>query len=295
MNEITINWHIIHKCNYSCDYCFAKYEREIKKELHESKNDIEIILNKIYNYFSKEYVGYSIRLNIAGGEPLLSKNLGFIIQKSFEIGFKVSLITNAAKLTRKFIETNAKYISMFAISIDSLNELENSNIGRVSKKQVLKTSKIIQYVEDFRILNPQVKIKINSVVNRHNYKTYLGDFIDLIRPYKWKVFQALSMSDKVYCSDAQFNIFLNEHKSIKSRIYSESNDDMIGSYIMIDPYGRFYQNSEKHNYDYSLPILKTTIEEAFTSIKFDKEKYDNRYNTYLLKSNNIKGHENANK
>ena len=48
MNEITVNWHIIQKCNYKCYYCFAKYDNYDKKEVHNSKKEIEILLNKIY-------------------------------------------------------------------------------------------------------------------------------------------------------------------------------------------------------------------------------------------------------
>ena len=80
MNEITVNWHIIQKCNYKCNYCFAKYDNYDKKEVHNSKKEIEILLNKIYQAFSNKYKDYNIRLNIAGGEPTLSKNLYFIIQ-----------------------------------------------------------------------------------------------------------------------------------------------------------------------------------------------------------------------
>ena len=110
MNEITINWHIIQKCNYTCTYCFAKYEKYETKEIHQSKEKIEILLNNIYSYFNKKYDGYTIRLNLAGGEPSLSRNFDFIIKKAYKIGFKVSIITNSSKLTTKFIESNAKYI-----------------------------------------------------------------------------------------------------------------------------------------------------------------------------------------
>ena len=43
------------------------------------------------------------------------------------------------------------------------------------------------------------------------------------------------------------------HKNISSRIYKESKDDMTNSYIMLDPYGRFYQN-ENNSYTYSKSI-----------------------------------------
>ncbi len=125
-------------------------------------------------------------------------------------------------------------------------------------------------------LNKDIKIKINTVVNEYNYNDYLGNFIDLIKPYKWKILQALSLSEEVYCTDEQFNIFLNNHNGIKSKIYKESNNDMTDSYIMIDPYGRFYQNTTGI-YNYSESILDVVTKDAFNSIKFDIDKFNSRY------------------
>ncbi len=277
MNEITINWHILEKCNYSCSYCFAKYAKSDDKEIHNSKEKITLLLNKVYQYFITKYDGYSIRLNIAGGEPMLSKNLNFIIDTAFKIGFKISLITNASKVTSKFVELNAKYISMFAISIDSISDKSNLNIGRSSKTHTLSISKIFMYLEQLKLLNPNLKIKINTVVNQHNFADYLGDLIDLINPYKWKVLQALSLDkDKVFCSDEQFQEFLNNHQNITTTISKESNDDMKDSYIMLDPHGRFYQNTFGE-YIYSDSVLSTDVSDAFKSIQFDLEKFKGRY------------------
>lgn len=276
MKEITINWHIIQRCNFTCDYCFAKYDKEDKKELHYSKQDIDIVLNKLYLYFSNRYKDYSLRLNIAGGEPTLSKNLEYIIEMAYKLNFSVSLITNASKLTGKFIEKNSRLLSMLAISIDSSNVHTNKKIGRSSTKNELMNSSILKYVELFRLYNPNINIKINTVVNSNNHHEYMGSLIELIQPEKWKILQALSFSKTVYCTDNEFNIFLNKHKNVQSSIYKESNEDMVDSYIMIDPYGRFYQNT-KGSYIYSQTILTTSVAEAFNEIEFDLEKFMSRY------------------
>ena len=129
---------------------------------------------------------------------------------------------------------------MFAISLDSLNQKTNRDIGRVSKNKILSLSEITNNLELCKKINKDIKIKINTVINEYNYSEYLGDFIDLLKPYKWKVFQALSFTKIIYCTDKQFNIFLDNHKNIKSKIYHESNEDMRESYIMIDPYGGLF-------------------------------------------------------
>ena len=65
MKEITVNWHIIEKCNYKCDYCFAKYKKSLNKEVHNSKDESTLVLKKLYEFFSTKYDGYDVRLNIA--------------------------------------------------------------------------------------------------------------------------------------------------------------------------------------------------------------------------------------
>ena len=277
MNEITVNWHIIQKCNYKCYYCFAKYDNYDKKEVHNSKKEIEILLNKIYQAFSNKYKDYNIRLNIAGGEPTLSKNLYFIIQTAYKIGFNVSIITNASILTTRFISENAKYISMFAISIDSLNTNTNIKIGRIGNKNYLEIHQILKNISLLRKYNSSIKIKINTVVNNYNYAENIGDFINLANPDKWKIFQALSINNsKEYCLKEQFNTFINNHKSLNINIFSETNEEMIESYIMIDPHGRFYQNSGAI-YQYSKSILELESNEIINHVNFDLKKYKNRY------------------
>lgn len=275
MNTITINWHIIETCNYSCTFCFAKYKNSHLNELHKTEKHIDILLGKVYDYFKKEYD--HVRLNIAGGEPTLSKNLNYIIHKANRLGFEVSIITNGSKLTDDFIERSAKYISMFAISVDSINAYTNEKIGRISKEKTMEASELLSQIKNVRQINPNVKIKINTVVNKHNYHENLAVFIRKVDPYKWKVFQALSVNtNEIFCSDDEYMEFVQKHEKSIVSMSKESGDDMRESYIMIDPYGRFYQNSGQ-SYDYSETLMSASVSNAFNSIAFDRSKFDARY------------------
>jgi len=166
---------------------------------------------------------------------------------------------------------------MFAMSVDSLNDETNSNIGRIAKDKTLSTSELLLAIESIKKVNPEVKIKINTVVNKHNFNEYMGDFIATVKPYKWKVFQALSVgTEEEFCSQDEYETFLEKHKNSVGKINKESNDDMRESYIMIDPYGRFYQNGGRA-YEYSKSLLVSTVKDAFNAIHFDKTKYEARY------------------
>lgn len=76
-----------------------------------------------------------------------------------------------------------------------------------------------------------------------------------------------------------FYNFINRHTKFKKIIYSENNDEMTHSYLMIDPLGRFFQNNELlHGYDYSQSILQIGVETAVKQIKFNIHKFAKRAN-----------------
>lgn len=54
---------------------------------------------------------------------------------------------------------------------------------------------------------------------------------------------------------------------------------MLESYLMINPEGRFYQNS-KGSYTYSSSILEVGLESALSEIQFDQKKFLERKGMY---------------
>jgi radical S-adenosyl methionine domain-containing protein 2 len=55
---------------------------------------------------------------------------------------------------------------------------------------------------------------------------------------------------------------------------------MIESYIMIDPHGRFFQNSlNGSGYRYSEEILAVGAEAAFRQISWQADRFQSRYKT----------------
>ena len=100
--EIVVNWHITEACNYKCDYCFAKWDKNSKEILHSQYKTenllkqiqkIQYILNKI----SLKIQFNQIRLNLVGGETFLYKDaLKEIVKLSKKYNFKVSAITNGS-------------------------------------------------------------------------------------------------------------------------------------------------------------------------------------------------------
>ena len=77
------------------------------------------------------------------------------------------------------------------------------------------------------------------------------------------MFQILGIQDQntinlngLEISRENFNQFLKRHKYLNP--VAEDNESMIESYVMINPLGRFYQNSG-YTYTFSRPILEEAI------------------------------------
>jgi len=280
MSEIVINYHVTEKCNYICHHCFAKYDIHAK-EIHHDLDKVEKVLRSTHEFFKKDPLNERIRLNFAGGEPLILKSFKNIIKIAKNIGFEeLSLITNGSVLTKKFIDDNIKSFSMIGVSIDSFDVENNIKIGRSTNKKItLDVPDLIDKISYCRYLNKGIKIKINTVVNKVNHKELMGCEISKINPDKWKIFKVVPFNNIETITDKEFSIFIEEHKKYTSvPIYAEYSGDMEDSYIMIDPLGRFYQNSNKFDgYQYSQPIYKIGIENAFNQINFDKDKFKKRY------------------
>ncbi len=292
VKEIVINWHITEACNYNCQYCYSKWRNKCdRKELIHQPDKALMLLKKLYDFFKPENINNplrqkmvwkSVRLNFAGGETLLYKEKAQkLITQAKEIGFNVSLITNGSTLSTEFISALAPQLSILGVSLDSNNISTNNLIGRIDNKgNMLNTETLVDIVDTTRVINPDIKIKLNTVVNELNYQEDMNSIISKLHPDKWKVLQVLPiLTDKLSISGSKFQRFIRSHQNHKRIMSIEDNQGMQGSYIMVDPLGRFYQNDKSFNaeYFYSPPIIKAGVGHAFSEVDFSIEKFSNRY------------------
>lgn len=293
IEELTINWHVTEACNYKCQYCYAKWrDSPSDKELFNDSEKSEALLIKLYDYFNptnllnslqSDIKWSNVRLNLAGGEPfLLNSRLVRLVKKAREIGFNVSLITNGSRLTEQYIRELAPYVSCLGISVDSTNDKHNHLIGRFdSKGRVLNTVELSSYVKLARQLNPDIYIKLNTVVNQVNVHSDFSELLKCINPERWKVLRVLPViTDALKVEDAEFQTFVKRHHGFSSISCIEDNSDMTESYLMVDPFGRFFQNdflNAGEGYSYSQEILEVGAEEAFNQINFNTGSFTSRY------------------
>lgn len=289
-SELVINWHMTEACNYRCRYCYSKWHAGAGKELIHSPEGSAAMLAEIARHFSPDNprnqarLGMqwdSVRLSLAGGEPLLySREVAGVVALARSLGFKVSLITNGSRLTQPLMAELAPQLSVLGLSLDSAIASTNREIGRADKhEQVLSLSNLAAIVESGRRLNPDLRVKLNTVVNALNFTEDMSQPIRQLAPDKWKVLRMLpTITSDLAIADHEFAEFIGRHQQLGEIMAAEDNNDMVESYIMIDPHGRFFQNTQNANgYRYSEEILAVGAETAFRQICWQAEKFRSRY------------------
>ena len=291
--QLVINWHLTEACNYSCQYCYAAWNKATNpRELINDAGQTLELLTELYRFFEpnntsnslkSNFNWSSVRLNFAGGEPLLhAKKLPLIVKQARELGFEVSMISNGSYLNENLLNLLASELTWLGISIDSDSAVANQIIGRRDRhKRLLDFNALSESLIKARLNNPNLRLKLNTVINQANHEEDLSALIELFSPEKWKVLRMLPVvNKKLAINDEQFAQFVNRHEEFSQIMSVEDNQDMRESYLMVDPYGRFFQNSQLiagPGYTYSQPILTTGAQAAFSEMSFDHNLFDARY------------------
>lgn len=296
VDELVVNWHVTEGCNYRCKYCFAHWDGD-GREVIRDDSDARRLVGAIAAFFDrsntrnplrKRLQWRSIRLNLAGGEPLLHKKrvIG-ILEYARQIGLQTSLITNGSLLPDgQVLRRLAAALSILGISADAVLIERNEAIGRIdSKGNSVSLDDLVRRLRLAREYNLSLRVKLNTVVNARNFNEDLTALVHRIAPEKWKVLRVLPVGDqRLSISDEQYAAFLHTHESLMPCISAEDNTDMTESYLMIDPLGRFFQNQSTAGrfYLYSKPILDVGVQVALSSIPFSVERFVQRYSRQLI-------------
>lgn len=279
-----VNYHLWEPCNMRCKFCFATF-KDVKQAIlpkgHLPEEDAIRVVEELAR------LGFK-KITFAGGEPTLCNWLSRLIQTAKSYGLTTMIVTNGTGLSDDFLTKNRAYLDWIALSVDSVNKVTNEDSGRaiVGKKALS--------LDDYKNIVDKIKaygygLKINTVVHAKNHEEDLTEFLQYANPIRWKVFQVLPIVgqndgkvDEFILTKKQFDNFNSRHEHLQHegiKIVIENNDAMKGSYAMVDPAGRFYDNAKgKHNY--SKPILSVGAEIAIQQVDYSTEKFKNRGGEY---------------
>jgi radical S-adenosyl methionine domain-containing protein 2 len=266
-----------------CKFCFATF-KDVKHSIlpkgHLPKEQaLEVVLQLADIGFEK--------ITFAGGEPTLCSWLPDLIATAKDAGLTTMIVSNGSKLSDEFLAANKSKLDWIAVSIDSLNADTNIATGRaISGKTALQLDYYTSLVD--RIKKHGYGLKINTVISSKNYNESMSEFIRYAKPSRWKLFQVLPIVGQndiniqdFKISNDEFQTFIDNHSNLQdiTAIIPESNTQMKGSYAMVDPAGRFYDNATgTHNY--SRPILEIGSRLAIQQVNYDFSKFVSRGGIY---------------
>ena len=278
----TVNFHLIRPCNMRCGYCFATFlDLPLGRSRYLSYARTSELVALIASH------GFR-KINFAGGEPTLYPKILELIRSAKADGLTTSIVTNGSRLDRDWLDDAEGSLDILTISIDSIDRETLLNIGRVANGGFPMSD------DDYLSIGTEAKarairLKVNTVVNRHNVHEDLGGFMVAMNPERWKIFQALQVAGqndekfKDYSiTQAEFDLFVDRHCHVGLHgitVVPENNKAMTGSYLMIDPLGRFFDNT-KGKHSYSDPILDVGVEQALRQIQVYPERFVERGGLY---------------
>lgn len=267
-----VNLHLLEACNFRCRTCFAHFDSKRLLSVDEWKR----IIDNLYKS------GRVNAVNFAGGEPFIYPRLGELVEYAHGLNLKVSIITNGSLITQAWLDRYAHCIDMIGFSIDSFDRNISIAMGRCScQGQTFGINEFLQIYP--QLLAHNIKIKINTVVNKINYREQFSHNLAGLRIDRWKVLKMKAFDNGRFSNHdlaitmEQFNFFV-KNNPYKNRIVEDS---MVNSYFVIDANGDLLDNSPEA-YGRVGSLLTESFNEVFARFNFDRALYESRYTEHEL-------------
>jgi len=226
------------KCNLNCSYCWGP-DHNIPDGL--STEDWKNTLR----FFAERGTGAVV---FTGGEPLVRKDIGQLVQFAKYQGMKVTLSTNTLLLQRHSDEI-LPYIDEIGIPIDGSNPEANSKMRLGNPRAFDSSVKALHFV---RKHCPTIEITVRTVVSKVNKDEILnigaflkdqGNVFD-----RWKLYQFTPVSigarhrEEHELNTEEFNNIALKAKTNfpQLRIVDYPSDQRVGKYVFIGPEGNIF-------------------------------------------------------
>ncbi len=270
---IAANFHLLKPCDSRCRFCFATF-RDVDGRLDAA--DAERVINTLRD-------AGVVKLTFVGGEPTLHPDLGRLIRHAKACGMVTCVVTNGFRLDH-LLDSHADVLDWVGLSVDSGDEAVQAELGRGHGDHVVRA---LRLADRCRTLG--IRVKLNTVVTSRTVDEDMRGLVRRIAPERWKVFQVLPIGGQndgtigdLLVTDQAFRAFVDRHTELWAEGLApvvENNDAMRGSYVMVDPLGRFFGNSTGRLI-YSAPILDVGVAAALAEVAFEPAKFDARGGSY---------------
>ena len=279
----SVNYHLWKPCNMMCEFCFATFQ-DIAPPLlpkgHLGRDGSMAVVESLAQ------AGFK-KLNFAGGEPTLCPWLPDLIRQAKHLRLTTSVVTNGSLVSENWLNAVAGQLDWAAVSIDSVNPDTLLRTGRTTRSGPMTAEDYLRAVS--AVKERRIRVKVNTVVSRSNLHEDLSGFIIEAGPERWKLLQVLPVAgqnssrvDHHLVSAEEFWGYVENSRRVEEHgivVVPEDNDLMTGSYVMVDPAGRFFDNAAG-THTYSRPILEVGVEQALKDVSVDAGKFLSRSGMY---------------
>ena len=279
----SVNFHLWKPCNMKCGFCFATFQDIGQNTLpkgHMSREDCLAVVEAL------AAAGFD-KINFAGGEPILCPWLPDLLRRAKELKLTTSMVTNGSRITGGCLDRVDGCLDWVAVSIDTVVPEKMIRMGRTTRSGPLSETVYLRIMD--MLGQRGIRTKVNTVVSRINHEENLAGFIVNARPERWKLLQVLpvrgqndDLVDHFAIIDEEFAHYVARNRYVESMgitVVPESNDLMTGSYVMVDPAGRFFDNVAGAHV-YSRPINEVGVDAALREVSVDPDRFRLRDGLY---------------
>lgn len=277
---LTANFHFIRSCNLRCKHCYATFLDDPTARPIQSHAQ----LLKISQLLGARYE----KVTFVGGEPTLYPGMPDMLAATKAEGALTNLVTNGSRIDPTWIGAHADVVDLLTVSIDSAADATHRAMGRATPGgETIPADYQIALADAARAAG--VRYKLNTVVTTLNQGEDVSTLVVRLGPERWKLLQAAPVEGQ---NDAHitlltptreaFDAYVNRHRAALARlgatgirVVPEPIEAIRGSYVMVDPQGRFF-DSAAGRHRYSRPILEIGHDAAFAEVDFDRDKFDAR-------------------
>ncbi|WP_347273857.1 radical SAM protein [Candidatus Kuenenia sp.] len=144
---------VTNRCNLKCSYCYANYPERTHKEL--TTDNLFYIIDELKKIGTK-------RINLVGGEPLLRKDIGKIIDHIKAKGIECVMTSNGYMVSKKI--NDVKKLDLLCISLDGNREANDANRGKGSYDMAIGAIKLAKENHiPFQVATVITKNNLNSI------------------------------------------------------------------------------------------------------------------------------------
>lgn len=280
----SVNLHLEHRCNYRCSFCYFTeigHQVSVPPGTHATLALDDLL--RLQQLLAEAGVE---RITYAGGEPTLVPYLEDLALQWHELHGsdrpRAMLVTNGTALLESRLIRMRRALAAVKLSAESTNDAIEARLGRGFGNHVAMVASRSDTLHRLGI-----RVDLNSVITRANCREDLTPLVRRVRPRYWKAFQMLpvpgqndqSVAD-LYITEGEFTDFLARHSHLWDLLVPENNETMRESYAMIDPMGRFFQNTPVGYVRSSRSILEVGVEQALADVPLNWAKYDARGGDY---------------